>query len=87
MKKMTRKELASHLDEIGEKLGGMKATPTKRCELSKKQVDAMHLGLAMGIAYAAMLTGGDVEPGHPTSEALDLVETACIVLTERSKND
>jgi len=84
---MKKKELSEHLDKMGERMGEMVATPSRRCKLSQKQVDALRIGISVGLAYASLLVAGDMEPDNTTLEAVNLMECATATLMEAAEND
>lgn len=73
---MKKRKIAAHLDAVGEQLGHMQAKATKDAKLSQREVDALRLGAAVGIAYAAMAIELDAAPDLPEIDAVTIMQVA-----------
>lgn len=82
---MKKKDIAAHLDKVGEALGRMTAKALKGSPLSQKEVDALRMGAAVGIAYAAMALELDEALDEPGIDAITIVQVAIAELEEVKK--
>lgn len=83
---MKKKDIAAHLDKVGEHLGHMGAKALKGATLGQKEVDALRLGAATGIAYAAMALELDEALDEPGIDAITIVQVAIAELEEVKKH-
>lgn len=83
---MKKKEIAKHLDKVGEHLGRMVAKALKGSALSQKEVDALRMGAAVGIAYAAMALELEAVVDAPGIDAITIVQVAIAELEEVKKH-
>lgn len=79
---MKRKQIAAHLDAVGEQLGHMDARATNGARLSQKEVDALRMGAAVGVAYAAMALELDATLDLPEIDAVSVMQVAVLELEE-----
>ena len=83
---MKKKDIAAHLDKVGEHLGHMESKAMKGAALSQKEVDALRLGAAIGIAYAAMALELDEALDAPEVDSISIVQVAIAELQEVKKH-
>ena len=79
---MKKKDIAAHLDKVGEHLGHMEAKALKGSPLSQKEVDALRMGAAVGIAYAAMALELDEALDAPEVDSISIIQVAIAELGE-----
>lgn len=80
---MKKKEIAAALDELGKTVANMKVTAKKGCPITQKQVEALQVGLAVGISYTAMILELPEAMGSPEEDAVATMECATIELAGR----
>lgn len=78
---MKKKDLARHLDSVGANVRRVKVVPLGKEVLTDAEVDALRVGIAVGVAYAATVLDGEMPVESPEGAVLTLVGAGIDVLT------
>ena len=78
---MKKKDLARHLDAVGANVTRVRVVPLGKEVLTDAEVDALRVGIAVGVAYAATILDGEMPVEAPEGAVLTLVSAGIDVLT------
>ena len=78
---MKKKDLARHLDAVGANIRHVRVVPLSKEVLTDAEVDALRVGITVGVAYAATVLDGEMPVEAPEGAVLTLVGAGIDVLT------